>query len=85
VDGEWRAVVDFGGAYLINRTGQVYSVPRILSVSGSNGRYEKRICGRFLRPARHKSGGLQKVVLSADGIRRSRYIAHLVAEAFGDD
>lgn len=66
---EWRSVADYEGLYEVSDIGQVRSLPR------------KYCTGRILKPYLLPRGYL-KVFLSKNGEETSRYVHHLVAEAF---
>ena len=73
-DEVWKDVLDFEGLYKVSDKGNIYSMERKNSIG-------KKCGGRMLRPSYHTNGYLQ-VDLRKDGIRISKLIHRLVAEAF---
>ena len=70
----WRDIKGYEGQYQVSNKGDVRSVDRINHIG-------RRYSGRTLRPSYHTNGYLQ-VDLRKDGIRISKLIHRLVAEAF---
>ena len=70
----WRDVVGYEGLYKVSDRGNIYSVERI-SLQGI------KIGGVTLKPA-YNTGGYLKVVLYKNGVRKTKSIHRIVAEAF---
>ena len=70
----WRDVVGYEGLYKVSNKGNVRSVARKDSIGRKCG-------GRTLRPVTTKDGYL-RIDLHKNGVRNSKYIHRLVAEAF---
>lgn len=73
----WLPVVGYEGIYEVSDLGQVRSLDRV--ISRRNSPYVLR--GRVLRPAVNRRGYLH-LNLYGDGWNESRYVHHLVLEAF---
>lgn len=74
-DIQWRDIPGYEGEYMASSDGQIYSVPRIVSMK--DGR-QKTVRGKILR--QHKSGhGYLQVRLRAN---EHQYVHRLVASAF---
>ncbi|MFN8493869.1 MAG: HNH endonuclease [Caldilineaceae bacterium] len=73
---EWRNITNFPG-YQVNAAGRVRSLDRIVP----HGKHQIRLKGRELRPGPNLDGYLV-VALSIAGVRWTRLVHDLVAEAF---
>src|SRR5665647_1789598 len=72
---EWRAVPGYEGTYEVSDQGRVRALARIDAQGG-------RRRGRLFKPSRMDAWGHRGVKLRRDGVVRSRYVHHLVLEAF---
>lgn len=72
---QWRPVVGYEGIYEVSSSGRVRSLAR---TDAQGGRRKERL----LKPSRMDAWGHRGVKLRRDGVITSRYIHHLVLEAF---
>jgi hypothetical protein len=75
---EWRPVVGYEDTHMVSDQGRVKSLPRV--VTHRNGRTQ-RTGGRTQRPTPMRSGHMV-VRLCGRGRKETRYVHHLVLEAF---
>lgn len=77
---EWKEIINFEGRYQVSNLGRIRSMDRIVRYPrGSKGTATKK--GVLLKP-KVSHGYLEVVLLGSDGIRYSRRVHRLVAEAF---
>jgi hypothetical protein len=80
MDGEcWRSVADYEGEYSISSRARVRSEACVVI---RNGGMPYTVRERILKQSRQTRGGMS-VTLCRCGIRKSRYVSCLFAEAFG--
>lgn len=80
---EWRAVPGYAGLYEVSSAGRVRSLDRIMTSPTAKRGYPRRMLGRILTPVVRRPNKYLTVSLhEPDGHRETRYVAHLVAEAF---
>lgn len=72
---QWRPVPGYEGLYEVSSEGRVKALPKIDAQGG-------RRRERMFRPSRMDAGGHLGVKLRKDGVVTSRYVHHLVLEAF---
>lgn len=70
----WKDVVGYEGIYQVSNKGNVYSVERISTNNRMFG-------GQTLKP-RHQKNGYLNVVLYKNGVRKTKSIHRIIAEAF---
>jgi hypothetical protein len=75
---ELRPVPGFEGAYTVDRSGRIFTVPRVVTRSD---RVSVRVAARERKPVRMKTGYLQ-IMLPKHGSRVTLYVHRIVAEAF---
>lgn len=76
---KWRDVIDYEGFYEVSNLGRVRSVDRMVKHKTGSMRKWK---GKILAQPPVSQKGYPGLKLSKEGVKRTRYVHHLVAEAW---
>lgn len=79
---EWRAVVGYEGMYEVSNFGRVKSIARVVQLTGTDRRYNKKSLRCRILSQKKKKNGYMEVTLSASGKSSVRTVHRLVLEAF---
>lgn len=77
----WKDIAGYEGYYQVSNLGRVRSVDRIINNNYGDGGSFKLLKGRILKNS-YSNSGYPQVILCVNGVKQSRFVHRLVAEAF---